>query len=135
MAAQATIAAKTAVTAISITGTALSINPRGKDSAGVLKYVAPGATALDDLTVDFSYRAPTSKQKKIKGMVRVFSPKTAVNSATSLTELVGENIFNLQYELVDSATAAEKQKALDVFTSVITAPEFRDAFINGNPPY
>lgn len=135
MAAQATIAAKTAITAISLTGTALSINPRGKDASNVLKYVAPGATALDDLTVDFSYRAPTSQSKKIKSMMRVFSPKTAVNSTTSLTELVGTNILALNAEFVENATAAEKQKALDVFTSVITAPEFRDAFINGNPPY
>lgn len=135
MAAQATIAAKTAVTAIAITGTALSIDPRGKDANGVLQWIAPGATALDDLVVDASYRVPTSKQRKIKSMVRVFSPKTAINSTTGLTEKVGENIFALNAELVDNATAAEKQKVLDVFTSVVTSPEFRDMFINGNLMY
>lgn len=135
MAAQATIAAKTAVTAIAITGTALNINPRGKDANGVLQWIAPGATALDDLVVDASYRNPTAKQKRIKSLVRVFSPKTATNSTTSLVEKVGDNIMALNADLVENATSTEKQKVLDVFTSVITSPEFRDMFINGNMPY
>lgn len=135
MAAQATIIAKTAITAISLTGTALNINPRGKDANGVLQWIAPGATALDDLVVDASYRAPTAKQKRIRSMVRVFSPKTVTNTTTSLVEKVGENILALNADLVENATSAEKQKALDVFTSVVTSPEFRDMFINGNAMY
>lgn len=135
MASQATIAAKTAVTAIAITGTALSINPRGKDANGVLVWVAPGATSLDDLVVDASYRTASVKQKKIRSVARVFSPKTAVNTTTGVTDKQGENILQFVGDFVPNATAAEKQKALDVFTSFITSNEFRDMIINGNAPY
>lgn len=136
MAQQSAIAAKSAITAISLTGTAYSFNPMGKDASGVLNWVHPGATALDNVIVDFSYRPPkTSGSKtarKIRGLVRLFVPKTAVNSTTGVTELVGENIITLQSDFLDNATATEKQLALDLLTSTIVCPEFRDAFINGN---
>jgi hypothetical protein len=135
MAAQAAIAAKTAITAISLTGTALSITPRGRDETGVLNWVAPGTTVLEDVEVDFSYRPATAASKKIKSNLRAFSPKTYTDSTTGMIAKAGENLANCGFSFVENATPAEKQKLLDVFTSAITDAAFRNALINGDVMY
>lgn len=135
MSAQAAIAAKTAITAISITGTALSVSPRGKDSKNVLNWVYPGATALDDIVVDFSYRVPTQTRKTTKATLRAFVPKTATDSTTGLVIKVGDNIASCDFTFPENATATEKQKLVDVFTSALTATEFRTALYTGDVMY
>lgn len=135
MSAQAAIAAKTAVTAISITGAALSINPRGKDAAGVLAWIAPGATALDDVKVDFSYRLPTGTRKSVKSLLRVLAPKTYTDSTTLVVTKMGDNVLALDGSFLEAATSTERQKVLDIFTSVVSSAEFRAAFISGDVMY
>lgn len=135
MSAQAAISAKTALTALSLTGTALSVAPRGRDQKGNLLWVSPGATTLDDISVDMSFRTPTKERKSTKSLLRVFVPKTATNSTTGLVEFVGNNIANFDVTLLENATAAEKQKVLDILTSVICSAEFRTAWTTGDVMY
>lgn len=135
MAAQAAIASKHALSAISFTGTALSITPRGKDAKNVLSWIAPGTTSLDDIRVDFSYREPTTTRKTIKGTLRTFVPKTITDVDTSLVSKVGENIVSSDFSFPENATSAEKQKALDVHLTTLGSTEFRDALISGDVMY
>lgn len=135
MSAQAALAAKTAVTVISITGTAFSLTPRGKDNKNVLQWVNAGATSLDDVVVDFSYRLPTSTRKSTKATLRTFVPKTFTDSTTGLVAKAGDNIANLELTFPENATVTEKQKLLDIFTAAVAATEFRAAIINGDVMY
>lgn len=135
MAQQAAIAAKTAISAISITGTAYSIAPRGKNSDNVLQWVYPGATTLDDVKVDFSVRPPTTTRKTTKSTLRVFSPKTATDSGTGLVSKVGDCIASIDFTFPENATATEKQKLLDILTSVVSATEFRAALKDNDVMY
>lgn len=135
MAAQAALATKTLLTVITLTGTAMTANPRGKDSKNVLSWVYPGATTLDDRKIDFSYRPPTTTRKTTKATLRVFIPKTAVDSTTGLVFKVGDNIVDMNFTFVENATAAEKQVALDVALTAFGAPEVRAALKDGDVPY
>lgn len=135
MSAQAAIAAKTALTVISFTGTALSVTPRGKDSKNVLSWIAPGATTLDDKKVDFSYREPTATRKTTKATLRVFCPKTVTDVDTGLVSKVGECIANVDFTFPEAATATEKQVLLDVLLTVLGATEFRAALKDGDVMY
>jgi len=135
MSAQATIAAKTAITAITLTGTALSILPRGRDSKQVLNWVAPGATLLDDNQVDFSYRPPANGRKTIKSTLRVFCPKTYTDSTTSLVMKQGDNLASTDFQFEANATAAEKQKVVDLLISALSDAAFRAALFNGDVMY
>lgn len=135
MAAQAAIAAKVSVSAIAITGTAYSVVPRGKDGKSVLVWVNPGATTLDDVKVDFSYRPPTATRKTTKATLRAFVPKTYTDSTTGMVAKAGDNIVTCDFTFPENATAAEKQKLLDVFTSAVCATEFRAALYNGDVMY
>jgi hypothetical protein len=135
MASQAAIAAKTALTVITLTGTALSVLPRGKDSKNVLSWIAPGATTLDDVKVDFSYRDPTTTRKTTKASLRVFSPKTATDSGTGLISKVGDNIVTMDFTFPENATSTEKQKLLDIALTVFGATEFRAALKDGDVMY
>lgn len=135
MSAQAAISAKTALSAISFTGTALSVTPRGKDNKNVLSWVAPGTTTLDDIKVDFSYREPTTTRKTTKATLRVFVPKTATDSGTGLVSKVGDNIATMDFTFPENATSTEKQKLLDVMLTVFGATEFRAALKDGDVMY
>lgn len=135
MSAQAAIAAKTAISAIAITGTALSVSPRGKDSKNVLQWVYPGATALDDIVVDFSYRLPTPSRATTKATLRAFVPKTATDSTTGLVVKVGDNIASCDFTFPQNATTTEKTKLIDIFTSALSATEFRAALSTGDVMY
>lgn len=135
MSAQAAIAAKTAVSAISITGSALSVAPRGKDSNNVLQWVAAGATSLDDIRVDFSYRLPTTTRKTTKSTLRCFVPKTATDSGTGLISKVGDNIAAFDFTFPENATSTEKYKLVDIITSVLSSTEFRTALATGDVMY
>jgi len=134
MSAQAAIAAKTAVSAISITGTALSILPRGRVLPNnVLSWVAPGATSLDDVTVDFSYRMPTSTRKTVKSTLRAFVPKTA--TVDTVVTSFGTNVGEVNFTFPEAATAAERQKLVDILTSALCSTEFRTAITTGDVMY
>lgn len=135
MSAQAALAAKTAITTITIAGTAFSLTPRGKDNKNVLQWVNAGATSLDDVVVDFSYRLPTSTRKSTKATLRTFVPKTFTDSTTGLVAKAGDNIANLELTFPENATATEKQKLLDIFTAAVAATEFRAAITNGDVMY
>jgi len=135
MSAQAAIAAKTAITALSLTGTAYSVTPRGRDGKNVLLWTYAGASALDDVKVDFSYRPSTSSRKSVKSTLRCFVPKTYTDSTTGVIGKVGDNAANFDFSFVETATAAERQKLVDIVTSVVCSAEFRDALINGNVMY
>lgn len=135
MAAQVAIAAKTAITVLSLTGTAYSIAPRGKDSKSVLSWVYPGAVALDDVSVDFSYRVPTTTRKTTKATLRVFVPKTATDSTTGLVFKVGDNIASIDFTFPENATATERQKCVDILTSTLCSTEFRLALNTGDVMY
>lgn len=134
MSAQATIAAKTAVTAIALTGTALSINPRGRDQKGVLSWVAPGSTNLDDISVDFSYQASNLSGSATKAKLRAFSPKTHLD-ANSVVVRDGVNAATIDFSFVSNATAVERQKLVDVLTSALTDEAVRTALVNGDVMY
>lgn len=135
MSAQAAIAAKTAISAISITGTALSVAPRGKDAKNVLNWVSPGATSLDDIVVDFSYRLPTQTRKTTKATLRAFVPKTATDSTTGLVSKVGDNVASCEFTFPENATVTEKTKLVDIFISALSATEFRTAINTGDVMY
>lgn len=135
MSAQAAIAAKTAISAISLTGTALSIIPRGRDSKGVLQWVAPGATLLDDVSVDFSYRPPVSGRKTVKSMLRTFCPKTFTDSTTGLISKLGDNAASVDFTFLENASSAEKLKVLDILLSTLGSTEFRTALSTGDVMY
>jgi hypothetical protein len=135
MSAQAAIAAKTVITALSLTGTAYSVAPRGKDSKSVLSWVFPGAVSLDDVSVDFSYRLPTPTRKTTKALLRVFVPKTATDSTTGLVFKVGDNIASLDITFPENATVTERTKCVDIITSTLCAPEFRLALNTGDVMY
>ena len=135
MSAQAAIAAKVLISAISFTGTALSITPRGRDAKGVLNWVAPGATILDDTLVDFSYRPPASGRKTVKSMLRVFSPKTFTDSTTSVVSKIGDNSASIDFTFLENASAAEKLRVLDILLSTIGSAEFRTALSTGDVMY
>lgn len=135
MSAQAALATKHAVSAISITGTALAVSPRGKDPKGVLSWVYPGATTIEDILVDFSYRLPTATRKTTKATLRAFVPKTYVDSTTSLTLKSGDNIASCEFTFPENATAAEKQKLVDMFTSALADTAVRLALNSGDVMY
>lgn len=135
MSAQAAIAAKTAISTITIAGTALSVAPRGKDSKNVLNWAVAGATSLDDIVVDFSYRLPTQTRKTTKATLRAFVPKTATDSTTGLVFKVGDNIASCEFTFPENATTAEKTKLVDIFTSALSATEFRLALNTGDVMY
>lgn len=135
MSAQATLNAKTAISSIDISGASLAINPRGKDAKGILNWIAPGATSLDDITVDFSYRVPTATRKTTKASLRVFVPKTVVNSTTGLTTRIGEMIGSTEFTFPESATFSDRQKLVDILTSALCAAEFRTALSTGDTMY
>jgi hypothetical protein len=132
MSAQAAIASKTALSAISFTGTAQSITPRGKDKNNVLQWVFPGATALGDTKVDFSYREPTATRKSTKAMLRVFVPKVATDSTTGLVFKIGDSIVNMDFTFPENATTAEKLVLLDTALTAFGAAEFRTALSTGD---
>jgi len=135
MSAQAAIAAKTTITAISITGTAYSIAPRGKDGKSVLQWVYAGTTSLDDVHVDFSYRLPTTTRKTTKATLRAFVPKTFTDAGTGVVSKIGDNIASCEFTFPENATATEKQKLVDIFTSTLCAAEFRSALYAGDVMY
>lgn len=135
MSAQAAIAAKTAVTTITIAGTAFSVAPRGKDSKNVLMWVAPGTIALEDNRVDFSYRVPTSTRATTKATLRVFVPKTFTDSTTSVVSKIGDNIASIDFTFPENATVAERTKLVDILTSTLSATEFRSALCSGDVMY
>lgn len=135
MAAQAAIASKTAISAISFTGTALSVTPRGKDAKNVLSWVAPGTTTLDDIRVDFSYREPTATRKTIKSTLRVFVPKTITDVDTDLVSKLGDNVAGMDLSFLENATTAEKLKVCDIMLSVFGSAEFRTALTTGDVMY
>jgi hypothetical protein len=132
MSAQAAIASKTLLTAISFTGTAQSITPRGKDKNNVLQWIYPGATSLDDRKVDFSYREPTTTRKTTKAMLRVFIPKVATDSTTGLVFKVGDNIVTMDFTFPENATTTEKLVLLDTALTAFGAAEFRTALSTGD---
>lgn len=135
MAAQASLATKTAVSAISITGTAAAVSPRGKDTKGVLSWVLPGATTIEDVKVDFSYRVPTPTRKTTKATLRAFVPKTYVDSTTSLTLSAGNNVASCEFTFPENATATERQKLVDIFTSALSDTTVRTALNAGDVMY
>lgn len=135
MSAQAQIAAKTSITAISITGTAYNILPRGKTGKGVLQWVVAGATPLDDVIVDFSYQPQTSTRKTVKSTLRAFVPKTYTDSGTGVVSKIGDNVANISFTFPENATSTERQKLLDILTSTLSATEFRSALISGDVMY
>lgn len=136
MAAQAALAAKTVITVVGTnTGTAYSMSPRGRDAKGVLKWVYPGATTLDDVIVDLSYRPPTATRKSTKATARVISPKTYTDTTTGLIAKAGENIAELNFSFVENATVAEKVKVLDILLSMVGLAEFRLALSTGDVMY
>lgn len=135
MAAQAILAAKTVLTVITHTGTAFNVAPRGKDDNNVLLWVNAGATSLDDVKVDFSYRIPTATRKTTKALLRTFSPKTFTDAGTGLIAKVGDNIASTEFTFLEAATAAERQKVVDIHMSVMGLTEIRSALISGDVPY
>lgn len=135
MSAQAALSTKHAVSAISITGTALAVSPRGKDPKGVLSWVYPGTTTIEDISVDFSYRPPTATRKSTKATLRAFVPKTYVDSTTSLTLKAGDNIASCEFTFPENATATERQKLVDIFTSALSDSAVRTALNSGDVMY
>jgi hypothetical protein len=135
MSAQAAIAAKTAVSALSFTGTAFSIAPRGKDANNVLAWVNAGTTSLQDSKVDFSYRLPTTSRKTTKATLRAFSPKTYTDSTTGQIVKVGDSIASIDFTFPDGATSTERALLVDILTTTLGAAEFRLALINGDVMY
>jgi hypothetical protein len=135
MAAQASIATKKLLTVITLTGTAQSALPRGKDKNNVLQWIFPGATALADQRVDFSYREPTATRKTAKATLRVFVPKVATDSTTGLVFKVGDNIVSMDFTFPENATTAEKLELLDMALTTFGAAEFRTALSTGDVMY
>lgn len=135
MSAQAAIAAKYLISALSFTGTAYSVTPRGKDGKNVLQWVNPGSTNLEDVRVDFSYRPPTTTRKTTKATLRCFVPKTFTDSGTGLIEKIGDNIATIDFTFPENATVAERTKLVDVLTSTLGAAEFRSALNSGDVMY
>lgn len=135
MSAQAALATKTVVTALSFTGTAMAVSPRGKDPKGVLSWVYPGATTIEDIRCDFSYRVPTPTRKTTKATLRVFVPKTYVDSTTSLTLKAGDNIASLEVTFPENATTTERTKLIDLFTTALGDTSVRLALNTGDVMY
>jgi hypothetical protein len=135
MSAQAALTTKHLVSAVSITGTALAVSPRGKDPKGVLSWVYPGATTIEDIQVDFSYRPPTATRKTTKATLRAFVPKTYVDSTTSLTLKAGDNIASCEFTFPENATAVERTKLVDMFTSALGDTAVRLALNSGDVMY
>jgi len=135
MSAQAAIAAKTAVSAISITGTAFSVAPRGKDANNVLQWVNAGATSLQDSKVDFSYRLPTASRVTTKATLRAFSPKTYTDSTTGQVVKVGDSIASIDFTFPQGATVTERTLLVDILTSTLSSTEFRLALTTGDVMY
>lgn len=135
MSAQAALSTKHTVSAISITGTTYSVSPRGKDPKGVLSWVYPGTTTIEDIKVDFSYRPPTATRKSTKATLRTFVPKTYVDSTTSLTLKSGDNIASCEFTFPENATATERQKLVDIFTSALSDSAVRTALNSGDVMY
>lgn len=135
MSAQAALATKHTLTAITLTGTAFNVSPRGRDSKGVLSWVYPGATTVEDVRTDFSYRVPTATRKTTKATLRVFVPKTYVDSTTSLTLKSGDNIASCEFTFPENATATERQKLVDIFTTALGDTAVRLALNTGDVMY
>jgi hypothetical protein len=135
MAAQASIAAKTVLTVITLTGTAFAIAPRGKDANNVLQWVNAGGTTLEDTRVDFSYRLPTASRATTKATLRVFSPKTYVDSTTAQVVKVGDNIASIDFTFPNGATVTERTKLNDILLTVLGSTEFRAALNSGDVMY
>lgn len=132
MSAQQALAAKTAITAVTLTGTALSLAPRGRDAKQVLNWVAPGSSMLADKSVDFSYRPPANGRKTVKSVLRVFCPKVYTDTTTSLVMKQGDNLASVDFQFEANASAAEKQEVVDILLSALADAEFRKAITQGD---
>lgn len=134
MSAQANITAKTLISAYTLTGASLTMSPRGRDQKNVMKWIAPGATTLQDASVDFSYRLPTATRKSVKATLRTFSPKTFVD-ASSVTQKLGDMIMSTDFTALENATAAERKLVLDLHISALCDAAVQAAIVNGDVPY